>query len=235
MFRYLKIVLFLSGCVAVCNPLFALTKHTGLWTGAVVVGPARFGPEIKYYADAQLKLIDDPYKFDEVYSSIGLGKQVNKNWLLFIVNRLSAAKQITNGAMNYEYRLWQEANWRQNLALIYDLSTRSRLEERKRFSQPAIAVRFRQRIMLRKILAWWRGHSFVVYDELFFNLNRPVWVVDSCVEQNRFFIGFGTIVSKKTSVDIGYLNKYQFGNARQMTNILAINFNITGKSNYYKE
>ena len=52
--------------------------------------------------------------------------------------------------------------------------------------------------------------------------------------------GVGVVVhhacaGRFVEADIGYLNKYQFGSAQQITNILGIFFNVTGKSHYYKE
>lgn len=231
---FLGLILTSVACLVGCKSVLALSEHTGLWTGFVVVGPAKFGPTIKYYFDSQLQLLDDPYKFEEVYSSVGLGKQVNDRWLLFIVNRFSISKELSDGQMNYEYMLWEEANWSTVLKNALNVSTRSRLEERKRFSESEISLRLRERIMFRKPLRW-PGYTFVISEEAFFNLNHPAWVSNQFFAQNRVFIGFGKELSKKMQVDIGYLNKFQFGDSQQMTNILAINFNITGKSHYFKE
>lgn len=213
--------------------LYAVVEHTGIWTGFAVVGPTRFGPDIKYYYDAQIQLIDSPYKFDEVYGSLGLGKQINDKWLLFLVNTFSISENLS-GQIHYEDKIYEEANWRTTFAANNIVSTRSRLEERIRFSESGINLRLRERLMFRFPLNCPK-HAFVIYDEIFFNLTRPEWVADRVFEQNRLFVGIGIIVSKKMTLDIGYLNKLNIGSPSEMTNILLISFNITGKSYYIKE
>lgn len=223
-------------CLSIAWPCSyaAIDEHTGLWTGFAVVGPARWGKDIKYYYDAQLQLIDDKYKFDELYGSFGIGKELNDRWLCFIINTFSISES-SNGQINYDYKLYEEANWRKVIASNTTISTRSRLEERKRFSESEINIRLRERLMFRVPLKQWSKHSFVIFDEIFLNFNRPDWVVDKVFSENRFFVGIGTILSQKMTVDIGYLNKLVMGNPKNMTNILLINFNITGKSHYIKE
>ncbi len=218
-----------------CGSVCALQKYTALWTSVAAVGPTRFGPKIKYYLDSQLRFIDNQYKFEETCGSAGLGKEINDNWLIFFVNRFLISKSVSSGTINYEYRLWEEANWNRDLSNGYNLSTRSRLEERKRFSQNTIAWRFRQRIMNRAPISNWDGHTFVVSEEVFFNLNRPEWVTDKLFAENRAFIGIGSKINKRARVDIGYMNRYRFGDPQQMTNILLISFNFTGKSDYNED
>lgn len=234
MLKRLNVALFCCLTLFTLSSYAAIDEHTGLWTGFAVVGPSRWGPDIKYYYDAQLQLIDDRYKFDEIYGSFGLGKACNDNWLFFIINTFSISESFS-GQINYDYKIYEEANWIKITNNNTTISTRSRLEERKRFSQSAINVRLRERLMFRLPIKQWQKHSFVIYDEIFLNFNRPDWVVDKFFEQNRFFIGIGTILSKRVTVDIGYLNKLVMSNPLEMTNILLINFNVTGKSNYIKE
>lgn len=212
---------------------YAVVEHTGLWTGFSVVGPARFGPTIRYYYDGQLQLIDDQYKFDEVYGSIGIGNQVNDEWLLFLVNTFSVLE--SGPQITYDDKLYEEANWRKTFANNNVMAIRSRLEERVRFSASGMNLRLRERLMLRFPISWWPDHAYVFYDEVFFNLTRPDWVSNRVFEQNRFFVGIGVVVSKKLTVDIGYLNKLNFGSPDQMTNILLISFNFSGPSHYIKE
>lgn len=226
---------FLACLCLLSSSVFAVTEHTGLWTGFGIVGPLNLGPDYKYYVDSELDLIDSPYKFDEFYSSVGIGKKLNKHWLVFLVNRFSVTKAISNGQMHYTYILWQDANWHTKITNGTDVSIRNRLEERWRFSESEINLRLRERIMLRMPLSWWPNHTFVVSNESYLNLNRPVWVTDAFYAQNQLFLGIGMQLTKKVEMDIGYLNKYQFGSNRVMTNILSITLNITGKSDYYKE
>lgn len=226
---------FIAYLCLLCSAAYAVTEHTGLWAGFALVGPAKFAPGFKYYVDSELDLIDSPYKFDEFYSSAGLGKQLNDHWIVFVVNRFSISKSKSTGHISYTYLLWQDATWHTKIKNGTDVSIRNRLEERWRFSESEINLRLRERVMLRMPLNWWPKHTFVVSNESYLNLNRPVWVRNAFYEQNQLFIGIGTQLTKSVEMDIGYLNKYQFGSNRVMTNILSITMNIIGKSDYYKE
>ena len=50
MHKYIKALL-IVGFALVSDYAVAVSEHTGLWTGIAVMGPARFGPDIKYYYD----------------------------------------------------------------------------------------------------------------------------------------------------------------------------------------
>jgi hypothetical protein len=214
----------------------AQETYTGLWTGFDVVGDLYAKREWKYYFDSQLELLDTKYKLQDVYVSAGLGRKITPRLLVFLTNRLLFGKQSSTGQNQYEYRLWQEADYDLIDNNRYYLASRSMLEERKRFGQTPIALRFRQRLMLRMPLPSWPRHSFVVSEEAFLNLNSPDWVTNKFYSQNRVFIGIGTIVSKKVNFDFGYLNQYIMGNGgpNQMNNIIYFNVNITGRDRYYK-
>lgn len=50
--------------------------------------------------------------------------------------------------------------------------------------------------------------SPILYDEVFYNCNKPSWLAQRGFEQNRAFIGVRIAVAKKVSVDVGYINQY---------------------------
>lgn len=107
------------------------------------------------------------------------------------------------------YRPWQQIIWElfdKNPLLVFQ--TRTRLEELKQEGQPEWLwrVRERWRVAFPAMLA----HEItpVVYDEIFFNLNQPVWIRTDVVDQNRFFVGVDLPPIKNTFLEIGYINQY---------------------------
>ncbi|HRE32881.1 MAG TPA: DUF2490 domain-containing protein, partial [Candidatus Berkiella sp.] len=101
----------------------------------------------------------------------------------------------------------------------FNLKSRTRLEQRKQEATPQWASRLRERLT---VIIPVDPISIIVSDELFFNLNHPLWVSDCSLSQNRGFIGLGIPMAKQTSIEIGYLNQYQFNKTDSMSNIINI-------------
>lgn len=212
----------MSGKVLASN----VEHHTKLWTRMAVTGPFTSNPKVLYYFDSQLDFEDDKYKFEQAHVSAGVGYKALPTVYLYLVNSYVVSER-HNGVINQEYRLWQQADWRLNNSSCCHVVSRTRFEESKNFDEPQIAVRLRQRILLRLPFTNWINHSLVFFDEVFFNLNRPQWITQKFFDQNRAFIGIGTQLSETAELDIGYINQYQFTTPRQMSNVLYINLNFS--------
>lgn len=210
-------------CCSTCSG--AVELHTKAWAGVVHIGQLSENKQYKYYLDSRLELEDDKYKFEEAYVSVGIGYQTTRNLILFLGNTYKVAIKL-NGATQQEYRLWQQSNWTVMKNSFYSVASVTRLEERWCFEATQVAVRLREKVVVRVPFRNWVKHSFVVSDEIYLNLNHPAWVNPKFFDQNRAFIGVGTAVSKYTSFDLGYMNQYIFGNKPQMSNILYLSFNV---------
>lgn len=204
-----------------------IEEHTKLWSTAVFIGPLINDTKIKYYLEPQIRFIDNKYKFEEALLYAGIGYQTTPDLILFLGNAWVTSRKSTGNYVQ-ENRVWQQANWNPINTCLFNLLSRTRLEERKNISEPQWAFRLRERIMVRIPLKNWENHSLVLFDEVFFNLNHPKWLSNNnFFSQNRAFIGIGTKISTQTSLDIGYINQYQFTNPKQMSNILYFSLNIT--------
>lgn len=216
-----------SCLVAMASSAIATTEHySKAWFSVKSVGPLGDSQNAKLYWDAHLNLIDNKYVFEQAYASIGVGYQTSSSLQLFLINNYVVSEQL-NGNIQQEYRLWQQANWVISDNCRYSLLSRTRLEERKNFASSQIALRFREQLTIRIPIQSWPNYYYMLFDEVFFNLNHPAWVSDSFFQQNRAFIGISRNVSKLISVDIGYLNQYVLGNKRQMNNVFYLNVNIS--------
>ena len=107
-----------------------------------------------------------------------------------------------------EHRIWQQVQTRlagtPNKAVLV---SRTRLEERFVENQPDDGVRLRQ--MLRG--QYWIGEggwSLVGQSEVFIGLNSTSWGQQSGVDQWRNFIGVGVPLSKRFTLEAGYLNQW---------------------------
>jgi uncharacterized protein DUF2490 len=127
------------------------------------------------------------------------------------------------------YRPWQHVVWElldKNSPIQFQ--TRTRLEELKQESQPEWLwrVRERWRVSFPNLLA--KKFTPVISDEIFLNVNKPVWVNPGVVDQNRAFIGVDSPTWKHTFVEIGYLNQYRYTTpVNQMAHIALVTFMIS--------
>lgn len=207
--------------------VFAETKeNTKLWLIAQITGPLSLDKRWKYYFQPQLNLIDDKYKFHNVFGYAGFGYQTDAYKIAWLMGGYSVTKT-QSGNIRHLAILREQLNWNMSEVCLPYLSSISRLEERKDLDETTWNVRLRQQVMLRLPLASWPNHAFVTYDEVFINLNHPSWVnSNTLVEQNRLFIGIGTTFSPEVELDVGYLNQYQFKNQDEMSNVLMVKLNV---------
>ena len=128
-----------------------------------------------------------------------------------------------------ENRLFQQLLYRRKFPFVKVFS-RSRLEER--FIDNTDGTSVRARTMLRgdfplpNAPEW----AFVVYDEIFMNVNSVGNGPDSGFDQNRFFLGMNREFTKYFNMDLGYqiqaLNGRQSGLVNQINNIILLQFFI---------
>ena len=124
-----------------------------------------------------------------------------------------------------ENRLFQQLIYKQTFPFVKVFS-RSRLEER--FMEHTDGTALRARTMLRgdvpllQIPDW----AFVVYDEIFVNLNTVGNGPESGFDQNRLFLGMNHQLTKYFNMDFGYqmqaLNNSQSGLINQINNIILL-------------
>ena len=107
-----------------------------------------------------------------------------------------------------EQRLWQQFQWQ--FAPVADISftSRTRLEQRKREDAAEIGHRLRQMVRASLPSGWQPKLAWVVFDEVFIQLNDTDWGARSGLDQNRLFLGINWQFDAQTNMDIGYLNQW---------------------------
>ncbi len=114
-----------------------------------------------------------------------------------------------DGASAYrENRLWEQLTYQFDPVGDISFSSRTRLEHRDREDEHKIAYRFRQMVRASLPSGLKPQLSWVVYDEIFINLNDTDWGVRKGFDQNRLFLGVNWKFSDFSNVDVGYLNQY---------------------------
>lgn len=108
----------------------------------------------------------------------------------------------------HENRLWEQLMYQFDPIGDFTLTSRSRIEHRDREDFHDIAHRWRQMLRLTTPSAVHPQLSWVVYDELFINLNTTEWIQRRGIDQNRLFMGANWKFSDASNAEIGYLNQY---------------------------
>ncbi|MFL9709758.1 DUF2490 domain-containing protein [Methylobacillus sp. Pita1] len=116
---------------------------------------------------------------------------------------------------SHEYRLWEQFQYQFDPVATVTLSSRSRLEQRRREGYHETGHRLRQMLKAVTPLSLHPKLSLVVSDELFINMNNTDWGARHGIDQNRFFVGLNWKLNSSSSIETGYLN--------QFTNALANN------------
>lgn len=107
-----------------------------------------------------------------------------------------------------ENRLWQQFTYQFDPIGDINILSRSRLEQRDREDFSEVAHRWRQMLRITGPSGLHPQLSWVVYDELFVQLNTTAWVTRKGIDQNRLFLGVNWKWDAQMNGDIGYMNQY---------------------------
>lgn len=216
-----------------CMFVFLLGIHSAnsavsydkFWSVAIVTGSIPDSTTVKYYLEPQIRLINGPHVFNQLLLLGGLGYQFNTKMSLFFGPGWIVTKTQLGDVVD-ENRFWQQLNW-----LVLDkpsmtINSRTRLEEREISGVSQMAVRFRQRVWIRRPFEHWEGYAFSCFDELFFNLNHGPMVSSSFFEQNRAFVGVAKQLSNSTLLDVGYLNQFIYSFRNELNHVVMLSFTV---------
>lgn len=226
MMRLLKIatIFLLASCFL--NVSYAVETHSKVWLVPVFTGSISDDKKIKFYLQPEVRFLDDKYKFNETLLWMALGYEPIPTLAYFIGTTPTTIRN-SQGVYAHTNILWQQLNW-----VAYDstdarINSRTRLEETKNTHEGPWAIHFRERLLLKIPIKDWEKHAIVISDEVFFAFKRPKWTGgNSFFSQNRAYVGIDKLISKETTVSIGYMNQYQFTFTNQMSHILLLGMEV---------
>lgn len=202
------------------NPANAATSNNKEWSSFTVSGNKG---AFLYSVEPQLRLIEQPNIYNQFLFNMGGGYQASPHWEFWLGQTYSTIAQDTVSGSQQEYRLWEQAVWKQNMN-GNGLNIRSRLEERRSFNFTEWAYRIRNRVLLVTPLT--PIFSFDVSDELFINLNNASWLTTGTWDQNRLYAGITQKVSPIMTLSVGYMLQYIFTEVPQADNVLVVNMRV---------
>ena len=193
------------------SPIYLTVKLPSSFLGFMEVNP-RFG--------------DDVSEIDQLFFRPALGYQVTDHLSIWQGYAWIGSYQ---PRFTGEHRSFQQVIYSRKFS-SFKLLSRSRFEQRVIDRAEGTALRARTLLRadfpLPKAPSW----AFVVYDEIFVNVNSARNGPREGLDQNRVFVGMNRKVTNYFNVDVGYqlqaLNNGKSGLINQMNHILLIQFFI---------
>lgn len=194
-----------------------------IWSTWIFEGPFLESKSLEYTLRLQDRYDISEHQNDNWRTEGGLGiKTSPKVSLWFGTTWVSVT-----GSSEQEYRLWEQAKWEILATNTLKMVSRTRLEERKSTTEPGISNRFRQLLRLSFPNALALAISPYIENEIFFNLNHPVWVNNQMFDQNRLLLALNIPMIKNVSINLGYLNQYILNQPmNEANNILYLSINV---------
>ena len=175
------------------------------WLAFIAQGPV--SGKLITWLEVQPRFSLDPARPTQLLLRPALGAQINPK-TSFLFGYALQEGYPENRPTVTEHRIWQQLQTRlAGTPGKATLTSRTRLEERFVENQPDDGVRVRQ--MLRG--QYWLvegGWSLVGQSEVFIGLNSTSWGQQSGVDQWRNYIGVGVPLSKRFTLEAGYLNQW---------------------------
>ncbi len=110
-----------------------------------------------------------------------------------------------------ENRLWEQVMHQFEPFSGLTLTVRTRFEQRDREDYSDIAHRLRHMVRATTPSSLHQQLSWVVWNELFINLNQTDWGVMRGTDQNRLFLGANWKFDDLSNLEVGYINQYVNG------------------------
>lgn len=201
------------------NVAQATDEDGRLWLTFIAEG--NVSEKVRWYAEVQPRWKNDIQSFDQIILRPALNLALSDKSTLWLGYAYVDTK--TANGHSYEDRWWQQYQYITKHERTTWLS-RSRLEQRHLDGGNKTAHRFRQLLRASWPMNQRDDLSYLVWDEVFWNLNDTQWGGDSGFNQNRLFLGAMWRYSKQSRLEIGYLNQFvnvTSGAPNQMNHVLS--------------
>ncbi len=222
---------FIIVCFLLVNPVTAFSESLnqdfqtwGNITALVSLGKADSKlKNVKLWLEGQGRFGEDSSQFSQGILRPGIGYYVKKNislWLGYgwIPNNPPAPSQDFD-----EHRIWQQLLWTEQFD-IGKFMSRTRLEQRFDDRGDDVGWRFRQFFKFYQPIKYVPNLSWVLWDEVFVDINKTDWKSTNGFDQNRVFAGLGYQINQHARTELGYINQYIRGaQTDSMNHILSVN------------
>ncbi len=215
---FLSIALLFVFLFAIAEPL---QQQGGVWAIYTQFGNIK-NKKALYLFKADLRMFGANAFYDEAVLEAALGAPLNNALSAWLGYSAIPLWDNVNGRMDFEQRFWQQLKWNIVKNRSIRIALRSRLEQRQFSGADQIALRLRERLSMTFLNVISKGITPLIYDEFFFNLNHPAWVVNKAFSQNRAFIGINFSVGENSKFQIGYMNRLNIQDNQMILDHIAM-------------
>ena len=203
-----------------------------LWENVTARGNFGFinpdNPDLKrwrWWGEVQMRYRDSGQESDQALYRPGIGYALTDRSTVF-VGYAHVTNNPPNSGLVHEDRIWQQYQW-SGPTPLGAFTTRSRLEQRWQQNGDDTGVRFRELLKFNWPFSFHPAASWILANEVFFNLVETDWGVPTSkqgFDQNRGFTGIGYRFTPIILAEVGYMNQYINTTTRdRMNHILSMN------------
>ncbi len=158
------------------------------------------------YGDIQMRITDDAARIGQTVIRPGIGYRIGPNTTV-IIGYMFAHSDPVGPTASDEHRAWQQIAFRvTGNGKGTTVTGRTRLEQRWIVGAPDMGWRLRQQLRVTTPLnAKLRG---IYYAEAFVTFDDTSWGQHAGLDRIRNFIGLSIPLSKKVTIEPGYINQY---------------------------
>lgn len=183
-----------------------IVQHNGFWPMINVQNYLSNDHRWAYLLNSQARFLNETHPLKTVLIQDSIGYSINQNLRIWMGYYYSGhnfqAKYFT------ENRLFQELYWKIVSNQKTKVAYRTRLEENQFNIYRQNQVLLRQ-LLAKEFLTNYKGMlNPLIYDEMFFRVNKPSYASHDLISQNRLFLGFNLNTTDHSFWRIGYLNQY---------------------------
>jgi hypothetical protein len=180
------------------------------------------GSRWRYIIDSPNRFGNDARKYSQGVARAGLGYNLNSRWSVWAGYSYSHTDIPYTRVPFGEHRAFQQLLWTGRTGR-FALGARLRLEERFPETGRDMGLRLRQQFRISHPVGRSTWLSWVVWDEVFLNLNRTDYGARRGLDQNRAFAGLGWKWSDTLRTEAGYMHHFNRrpGGAHRVNHVLA--------------
>ena len=193
-----------AGALALLLSAPVAAQDVQSWTTLVAQGP--IDGRLLVLGEVQSRLVDDLNRFGLVSGRVGVGVRLNHQ-IDLMAGYHYQFRPLGAGITTSEHRFWQQVQLpvlRQADGLAFTL--RARLEERMFENAHDLGWRLRLQYRLQQPLHGPGSAGPVVFGETFLALNSTDWGAHAGLDQQRFFVGWSQPLSRRLTLESGYLH-----------------------------
>jgi hypothetical protein len=209
-------------------PVLAYVQNEKLWTGLNVLRPLTEDRRWVYLVFSQFRFIDQSHPLQIYLIEGGVGRHVTPAVSVWLGYRWSAHQPYNDFFQTN--RLFQQALFETLNTGSARMLLRSRFEEVVQSHQSQPSFRFRQRIYTEFKTRYLGMMNPLVYEEMFFQLNKTDYTTHQFVSENRVFIGVNLWHQPHALWEIGYINQYEWRSPQRtqnaMSHVISLNYNL---------